>query len=52
MSKINLFDANFKVPPEYLKDDYAFLEKPVKLLLKEINVSRLPLAGKFSEIGE
>ena len=52
VSKDNPFDPNFKVPPEYLKDTDAYLEKPGKLLLKEINVSGLPLAGKFSNIGE
>jgi len=35
-----MFDPNFKVPPEYLKDDHAYLEKPGKLKLKDIPVPK------------
>ncbi len=52
VSTDNPFDPNFKVPPEYLKDDPAFLEKPGKLLLRDIDVSGLHISGKFSNIGE
>jgi hypothetical protein len=52
VSKQNPFDPDFKVPPEYLKDDHAYLEKPGKLLLKEIDVSGVHISGKFSNIGE
>ena len=46
------FDPDNKPPKEYLIDDPKFLDKPGRLDLKHMANSKLPLAGRLTEIGE
>lgn len=51
VSKDNYFHPDNK-PPQDLKNGLNFLEKPGKLNLRQVNTSKLPLAGKMTKIGE
>ena len=35
-----------------MEDDKTLLEKPGRINLNEVNTSKLPLAGKLTEIGQ
>ena len=45
------FHPDNKPPIEYLVDD-PILEKPNRLILNDVNTSKLPLAGRLTDIGE
>lgn len=45
------FDKNNLPPRQYLVDDKHIIEKPNHIDLKDYDASKIPLAGRLSEVG-